>query len=78
MKKPKMSTVHSFELRPRKGAEGKLTVGANTELWMDGVKMKGVRSANIAISAAGVAVLTLEVYGAFHVIGQFEPNITAV
>jgi hypothetical protein len=78
MSKPKKTTksnLHTFELRQREGATGPMAAG-NAELLMDGVKMKGVRNVSIAVSATGLGVLSLEVYGHFNAIGTFEPIIT--
>jgi hypothetical protein len=78
MNNPKNIKPHAFELRPRKGAKGQFSSGADLELYMDGVKMRGVRSVNLSVLAMDIGVLTLEVYGQFSAIGGFEPVIKSI
>jgi hypothetical protein len=60
-----------FELKQREGATGPMT-GANTELFIDGVKQGNVSRVTIDIGARGLAKIGLEMYGRVHVLGRFE------
>lgn len=69
------SKVHTFELKPR-DPEGKgIMSGAATQLLMDGQPMKGVRKVVVEVEAGEIAKMTIEVYGRFHVVGQFAPEM---
>ncbi len=67
-----MSDLPVFELKMREGATGPMT-GANTELFMDGKKMGSVAGVKVEVRARGLAKITLEMYGQFHVLGKYEP-----
>ena len=54
----------------------KISVGANTELYLDGVRAKGVKSFKYEVNARGVGIVTLEYY-ANVTINSNVPNIIA-
>lgn len=57
-----MSNVHKIQVRNRAGSEGKITVGANTEILLDGQKLKGARFLKFEVSAKKVAKVTIEMF----------------
>lgn len=72
MKKLKL---HKFEIKQKKEAKGRVGVGANTELWMDGKKMKGVTKVTLVCEARSVNKIRIELVGEFasNTIGYYEP-----
>lgn len=46
--------------------------GGNTELLIDGEKVKGVSKVTLTIEAGGIAKLTMETYGVFKANGKYE------
>lgn len=69
--------ITKFELRQRKGAKGVMS-GATTELFMNGKKMTCVTSVKVEVGTNQLAKMTLEVIGAFNVIGKFGPEQVAI
>ena len=66
--------IPKFELRMREGATGLMT-GANTELLMNGKRMGTVTKVKVEVEARGMAKMTLEMFGQFKVVGNFEPEV---
>lgn len=60
-----------FELKQREGTTGPMT-GANTELFIDGVRQGNVSALKIEVAGRGMAKISLEMYGRVHVLGRFE------
>jgi hypothetical protein len=56
-------------VRNKPGAEGRLTVGANTEVLLDGVRVRGVNFIKIEIGAKKLAKVTIELYAEVEVDG---------
>lgn len=75
-KADKEPSVHTFEIRTRKGApKGRPQTGSATEILMDGKPMKGVRKVTFEVEAREIAKMTIEVYGQFLIkseLGSFE------
>ena len=69
--------VHKFELKPVKGAEGRIAVGANMRLFMDGKLVKGVTSVNFDVQAGKIAKVRLELVGQINAtmwaLGNYHP-----
>lgn len=57
-KKSKKSFPHKVELRSV-APKGKVSTGMNTNLYLDGVKVRGVTSAEISVVANGMARVTV-------------------
>jgi hypothetical protein len=53
-------TISKLTVRNRKGTEGRITTGANTELLIDGTPVKGITFLKIEIKPAKVAKITIE------------------
>lgn len=73
----KTNHLHKFEIRPRTGAQDRVSVGANMQLFMDGVLMKGVSRVTLDVQARKVARLKIEVLGNFkgtaYTLGNYGP-----
>jgi hypothetical protein len=54
--------IHKIQVRNKPGAKGKITVGANTEVLLDGKPLKGAKSIKIQIQAKKVAKVVIELY----------------
>jgi len=68
-------SLHGFEIRPR-DPEKPMT-GMNTQVLMDGVVMKGVRSLRLDIEAGKQASLFLEIIpGAVSLKGSLDSEIS--
>lgn len=68
-KKVGTATAPLLEIRQRKGANG-VMVGANTELLLDGVPVRGATAVTFEVSARGVAKATITLFGRFKVTGR--------
>lgn len=58
--------LSKFELK-MKDENALISTGVNTELWIDGIKAKGVKSVNIQATASGVNTITVEYIGQIEV-----------
>lgn len=58
MSQSKATKIH---VRNRAGSEGRLTVGANTEVLIDGVRLRGCQSIKFECHARKLAKVTIEV-----------------
>ena len=70
--------LHAFEIKMKDDTQN-VMVGHNTELWMDGVMMKGVTKVAFSLEVDGVAKLSIEVCGKMKISGRIEDlnvNIT--
>lgn len=65
--------THLLEIRQRRGSKG-VMVGANTELFLDGKRVKGARSVSLEVDAKGVAQATIVLIGRFKVSGKVKTN----
>lgn len=69
--------IHKFELKPVKGAEGRIAVGANMRLLMDGKPLKGVTSVSFDVQAGKIAKVRLEMVGRMNAtvwaLGDYHP-----
>lgn len=54
--------LHKLELRASEGAEGRVATGANSALYMDGKKLRGVSKFNLNAEARGLVKATIELY----------------
>lgn len=68
--------MHKIEVRNKKGQEGQLSKGANTELYIDGRLAKGVKSFKYEVNAAGMGTVVVEYY-ADVVVDSNVPDIVA-
>jgi hypothetical protein len=66
-----ITTTH-FEVKTRDGSLDTVMTGANTEIYMNGVKLDNVTDFKLEIPARGVAKITLQMVGTVSVIGKFE------
>ncbi len=73
-----MSKYHKIEIKQKEGTEDSPMVGANTEVFLDGVLLKGVQSAKFEVRTRGVAKLTLEVLGNYAVAGVIGDFVETV
>lgn len=55
----------------KEDVKNSVMVGANTEIWMDGVKLDNITAFKLEIPARGIAKITLEMVGQVSVIGNF-------
>ena len=54
--------AQKLTIRNLPGSEGRLTVGANTQVLLDGKPLRGLSRLNIEISARELSKVTLEMY----------------
>lgn len=65
------SRVNKIQVRNRPGAEGKITVGANTEILLNGERVRGANFIKIEIGAKKVARVMIELYAEVEVDSNF-------
>lgn len=58
----KKSNLHKITVRNRPGSEDRTTTGANTQVLLDGVPLKGASFFKFEVKAAKVAKVTIEMY----------------
>jgi len=58
-----------IEIRQRKGSHGIMT-GANTEVFVDGQKLRGATKVSIDVAANSVARVNVELIGEIAFVGQ--------
>lgn len=58
----KRKSVHKITLRNKKGTKGKISVGANVEVLLDGKPIKGASAIRIDVTAKSVAKVQIELY----------------
>jgi hypothetical protein len=63
-------TAPLLEIRQRPGSESKIMVGANTELYLDGQKVRGAQGVRFEVNAKGIAKATITLIGRFAVKGR--------
>lgn len=61
------SKVSKITIRNRPGAEGAITVGANTEILLDGKRLGGASFVKFEVHARKVAKVTIEMYAEVEV-----------
>jgi len=74
MAKLSKKKMHKIEVRQKEGSEGLMT-GANTEVFLDGKRLRCVTSLKFEVKAKGIAKLQLEMLGDYAVsgvIGELE------
>ena len=59
--------VHKLTIRNRPEAEGRISVGANTQVFLDGEKLKGVTFVKFEVKATKVTRVTIELYAELDV-----------
>ena len=63
-------TAPLLEVRQREGSESKVMTGANTELYLDGVKVRGATGVMFEVNARGIAKATITLIGRFDIKGR--------
>lgn len=66
--------MHKIELRSKN--PDKISTGANTELYIDGQKAKGVKSFKYEVDARGVGIVTVQYFGSVAIDSNI-PSIVA-
>lgn len=54
--------IHKIEVRQREGSEGQIMTGGNTQLFIDGKPLKGVKSFKLEVVAGEIATIAVEMY----------------
>lgn len=57
------SKFHRIKVCNRSGAEDQITTGFNTQIFIDGILLKGVKSIKIEVATGEVAKVTIEMVG---------------
>jgi hypothetical protein len=55
-------TPHKIYISNKRGSEGQISTGYNTEVAMDGIALKGVKSIKYKVDAKGVGLVTMQIY----------------
>jgi hypothetical protein len=66
--------VQKITVRNRPGAEGQLTVGANTQVLLDGVPIRGASFIKIEIGAKKMAKVNIELFAEVEIEANVELN----
>ena len=53
---------HKIYISNKRGSEGNISTGANTEVSMDGVALRGVKSIKYEVDAKSIGKVTIEMY----------------
>ena len=61
--------VPKLEIRQRKGSRGVMT-GGNTEVFLDGKKLRGATKVSFEVAANGVAKVNVELLGEVAITGK--------
>ena len=57
-----MVKVHKIKIKNSSAAQGRMSTGLNTEVYLDGKRLKGVKSFRYALDAKSMATVTMEIY----------------
>ena len=66
--------MHKIELKTKN--PNAVSTGANTELYIDGQKAKGIKSFKYEVNSTGVGIVTVEYYGNIEINSNL-PSIIA-
>lgn len=66
--------VHKVQIKNRKHAEDKISVGANMEVLIDGQPLRGVTFFKFEVKAKGIAKVMLEMYAEVEIDANVELN----
>lgn len=64
--------VHKLQIRNKQEADGKISVGANMEVLLDGAPLKGVSFFKFEVKARGVSKILLEMYADVEIDANVE------
>lgn len=65
------ATVHKIQIRNRAGHDGKISVGANMEVLLDGKPLKGVTFFKFEVKTKAIAKVMLEMYAEVDIDANF-------
>jgi len=64
------ATLQKITVRQRRGMEGRIMTGASTQIFLDGVPLKGAVSLKFEVHAAKVAKVTIEMFADVEIEGK--------